>query len=279
MEVVLGHWRSWADDALIVDKASGRFADGARVQRLDYQGEFFRSRGPFTVPRSAQGQPVVIQAGQSGRGRRFAGRWGEVVFAMAPTLELGQQGYAALRAEAEAAGRDPDTLRICNLVTPVCAATKAEAEDKMALSQKLALDIDQLSLLSEALNFDFASRGMDEPLSDADLASVSGLQSIRDRVLALSSRSNPTVREFMDLSHRGRPDDAIVGGPREVADALEEQFAGRACDGFVIAATHVPGAYADFVEHVVPELQRRGVFHTDYAGATLRENLGLPQSA
>jgi FMN-dependent oxidoreductase (nitrilotriacetate monooxygenase family) len=279
MEVVLGHWRSWADDALIVDKASGRFADGARVQRLDYQGEFFRSRGPFTVPRSAQGQPVVIQAGQSGRGRRFAGRWGEVVFAMAPTLELGQQGYAALRAEAEAAGRDPDTLRICNLVTPVCAATKAEAEDKMALSQKLALDIDQLSLLSEALNFDFASRGMDEPLSDADLASVSGLQSIRDRVLALSSRSNPTVREFMDLSHRGRPDDAIVGGPREVADALEEQFAGRACDGFVIAATHVPGAYADFVEHVVPELQRRGVFHTDYAGATLRENLGLPRSA
>jgi alkanesulfonate monooxygenase SsuD/methylene tetrahydromethanopterin reductase-like flavin-dependent oxidoreductase (luciferase family) len=170
-------------------------------------------------------------------------------------------------------------LRICNLVTPVCAATKAEAEDKMALAQSLALEIDQLSLLSEALNFDFASRGLDEPLTDADLASVSGLQTIRDRVLALSGKTNPTVREFMDFSHRGRPDDAIVGGPTEVADALEEQFAAPTCDGFVVAATHVPGGYADFVEHVVPELQRRGLFHTEYAGATLRENLGLSRPA
>jgi len=276
MEVVLGHWNSWDEDALIVDKVSGRFADPSRVRRLDYVGEYYTSRGPFTVPRTPQGHPVVIQAGQSGRGRRFAGRWGEVIFTTAPSLELGQQVYAAFRDEASKAGRDPDGMVQCKLVLPVCAASRAEAEDKMALAERLPLEIDQLSLLSEALNFDFASRGLDEPLSDADIEGMSGLQSIRDRVLRVSGKRNPTPREFMHYSGRARPDDAIVGGPKEVADVLEEHFTERACDGFVIAATHVPGAYADFVDHVVPELQRRGLYHTDYTGSTLRANLGLP---
>jgi FMN-dependent oxidoreductase (nitrilotriacetate monooxygenase family) len=275
MEVVLGHWDTWADDTLIVDKQSGRFADATRVRRLDHVGTYFTSRGPFTVPRSAQGHPVIIQAGQSGRGRRFAGRWGEVIFSTAPDIALGKKSYTALKDEAANAGRDPDEMVVCTLTTPVCGETKAAAEDKMALIQQLPLEIDQLSLLSEALNFDFASKGLDEPLTSDELASFSGLHTIRDRVVALSGKSNPTVREFMDYSHRGRADDAIVGGPREVADVLEEQFVERMCDGFVIAATHVPGAYADFVHYVVPELQRRGLYHADYAGATLRENLGL----
>jgi FMN-dependent oxidoreductase (nitrilotriacetate monooxygenase family) len=275
MEVVLGQWDSWEDDALIVDKASGRFADGARVHRLDHVGRYFRSRGPFTVPRSAQGHPVIIQAGQSGRGRRFAGRWGEVIFVTSGSIAMGKRNYATLKDEAAACGRDPDAMLLCNLVTPVCAATKAEAEDKMAVIQQLPLEIDQLSLLAEALNFDFAAKGLDEELTDAELASFSGIQTIRDRVLAVSGKRNPTVREFMQWSHRGRPDDAIVGGPADVADRLEEMFTEPVCDGFVVAATHVPGGYADFVEFVVPELQRRGLYHQDYAGTTLRENLGL----
>ena len=279
MEVVLGHWDSWEDDALIVDKSSGRFADASRVHRLDHAGEYFRSRGPFTVPRSSQGHPVVIQAGQSGRGRRFAGRWGEVIFVTSSSVAMGKRNYAALKEEAAAAGRDPSEMLLCNLVTPVCAPTRAEAEDKMALIQSLPLEIDQLSLLAEALNFDFASKGLDEELTDAELASFSGLHTIRDRVLGLSAKKNPTVREFMQLSHRGRPDDAIVGSPADVADRLEEMFAEHVCDGFVVAATYVPGGYADFVELVVPELQRRGLYHTDYSGATLRENLGLPRPA
>src|SRR6266571_4477561 len=121
MEVVLGHWDSWADDALIVDKDSGRFADADKVHRLDHVGPYFRSRGPFTVPRSAQGHPVIIQAGQSGRGRRFAGRWGEVIFATAPNIEFGKRSYKALKDEAGHAGRNPDSMVICNLVLPVCA--------------------------------------------------------------------------------------------------------------------------------------------------------------
>src|SRR5215471_10599829 len=188
MDVVLGHWDTWDDDALVVDKASGRFADGSKVHRLDHAGEFFRSRGPFTVPRSAQGHPVVIQAGQSGRGRRFAGRWGEVIFVTSPNIEFGKKSYAGLKQEASRAGRDPDGMLLCNLVTPVCAATRAEAEDKMAVIRELPLEIDQLSLLAEALNFDFAAKGLDEQLTHAELASISGIQTIRDRVLGLSGK-------------------------------------------------------------------------------------------
>ena len=275
MEVVLGHWNSWGDDALIVDKASGRFADPDAVRRLDHTGEFFRSRGPFTVPRSAQGHPVIIQAGQSGRGRRFAGRWAEVIFAAAGKLDLAIRDYAELKDEVARAGRDPEDVKLCTLTTAVSAATRTEAEDKMVIIERLPLEIDALSLLSEALNFDFASKPMDEPFTDAELASIQGIQTMRDRVIRSSGKSNPTVRDFIHFSGRGRPADAIVGGPKEVADRLEELFEARACDGFVIAATHVPGAYADFVEHVIPELQRRGLYHLDYAGTTLRENLGL----
>src|SRR6266702_895621 len=279
MEVVLGHWDCWEDGALIIDKKTGRFADPTKVKRLDHQGQFFKSRGPFTVPRSPQGHPVVIQAGSSGRGQRFAGRWGEVIFTAARNLTNARQGYDAIRNEAAKAGRDPDQMFLCNLVTPVAGASKSEAEDKMALIEKLPLEIDALSLLSEALNFDFARKGMDEAFTDQEMAEISGLQAIRDRVVSASGKTNPSTRDFVTFSGRGQTQDAIVGGPKEIADKLEEMFVGRGCDGFVIAATHVPGSYADFVRDVVPELQRRGLFHEDYAGKTLRENLGLPRPA
>ena len=276
MEVVLGHWDCWEDGALIIDKASGRFADPTKVKRLDHKCAFFKSRGPFTVPRSQQGHPVIIQAGASGRGQRFAGRWGEVIFTASRNLASARQGYDAIRGEAARAGRDPDQMFLCNLTTPVCGATKAEAEDKMALIQKLPLEIDALSLLSEALNFDFATKGMDEALTDAEISAMSGLQTIRDRVVRASGNRNPTVREFIHFSGRGRVHNPIVGGPKEVSDQLERWVLERACDGFVIAATHVPGAYEDFVRFVVPELQRRRLFRKEYEGKTLRGHLRLP---
>jgi len=133
--------------------------------------------------------------------------------------------------------------------------------------------------LSEALNFDFATKGMDEAFTDTEIAAMSGLQGIRDRVLQASGKRNPTVRDFIHFSGRGRVHNAIVGGPKEVADRLEQWFVERACDGFVVSATHVPGAYEDFVHFVVPELQRRGLFRKDFSGTTLRENLGLPVPA
>ncbi len=279
MEVVLGHWDTWEDGALIMDKRSGRFADPTKVKRLDHKGANFKSRGPFTVPRSDQGHPVIIQAGASGRGQRFAGHWGEVIFTAARNLQGAKDGYAAVRNEAAKAGRDPDQMRLCNLTTPVCAATKAEAEDKMALINKLPLEIDALSLLAEALNYDFASKDLDEPLTTDELKSMQGILGIRDGVLKTSGKSNPSARDFVTFSGRGQVHDAMVGGPKEIADKLEEMFVERGCDGFVIAATYVPGSYADFVQHVVPELQRRGLFQKDYRGKTLRENLGLRRPA
>jgi len=277
MEVVLGHWDTWDDGAIIVDKKAGRYADPDKVKRLDHRGKFFTSRGPFTVPRSPQGHPVIIQAGASGRGRRFAGRWGEVIFAAARSTELAKEGYQATKGEAARLGRDPDQISICNILTPVAGASRAEAEDKMATISKLPLEIDALSLLAEALNFDFASKGIDEPFTTEELTGMQGMLGIRDVVLRRSGKANPSARDFITYSGRGQVESAIVGGPKEIADAMEDMFASRACDGFVVAATHVPGAYADFVAHVVPELQRRGLYQKDYTGVTLRENLGLPR--
>jgi FMN-dependent oxidoreductase (nitrilotriacetate monooxygenase family) len=276
MEVVLGHWDTWDDDALIIDKKSGRFADPKKVRRLDHRGRFFNSRGPFTVPRSPQGHPVIIQAGASGRGKRFAGRWGEVIFASAHTTEFAQQAYKAFKDEAASFGRDPEKMFICLGVMCVAGATKSEAEDKMAVIEKLPLEIDALSLLAEGLNFDFAAKNMDDPMTDAELGSLTGMLTIRDHVIKISGNPNPTVRDFLKYNNRGQTHGSIVGGPKEIADYLEEMFVSRGCDGFVVAATHVPGSYADFVKHVVPELQKRGLYHKDYAGKTLRENLGLP---
>ncbi len=274
MEVVLGHWDTWEDDAIVQDKASGLFAHPEKVHRLDHQGRFFRSRGPFTVPRSAQGHPVIIQAGASGRGKRFGAQWGEVIFSVYPNFEIGKRDYADFKAEVARSGRDPEHVKIAHLFHTVTAATKSEAEDKWAEIEKLPLEIDALSLLSEALNFDFARKGMDEAFTDQELAEMSGLQGIRDRVLRV--KKNPTVREFIQISGRGRVHNPIVGGPKEIADRLEQWFVERACDGFVVPASHVPGTYEDFVRLVVPELQRRSLFRKDYAGVTLRENLGIP---
>src|SRR6201997_1061654 len=210
MEVVLGHWDAWDDGAVLVDKKSGRYADPSKVKRLDHKGKFFKSRGPFTVPRSAQGHPVVIQAGASGRGQRFAGRWGEVIFTAARNMNAAKQGYDAIRNEAVKAGRDPDQMFLGNLTTPVCGATKSEAEDKMALIQKLPLQIDALSLLAEALNFDFAAKPLDEPITTEELRGMQGILGIRDRVLKTSGKANPTALDFVKFSGRGQVQDAIV---------------------------------------------------------------------
>jgi FMN-dependent oxidoreductase (nitrilotriacetate monooxygenase family) len=276
MEVVFGHWDTWEDDAIVQDKANGLFARPEKVHRLDHHGRYFYSRGPFTVPRSPQGHPVIIQAGQSGRGKRFGAQWGEVIFVVYPNIAIAKRDYADFKNDVARCGRDPEHVTVAQLINAVAAATKAQAEDKWAEISGLPLEIDALSLLSEVLNFDFARKGMDEPFTDVELAEMSGLQAIRDRVVQVSGKKNPTVRDFIRISGRGRVHDPIIGGPTEIADQLEQWFTEPACDGFVVSATHVPGAYEDFVRFVVPELQRRRLFRKEYAGKTLRENLGLP---
>ena len=274
VEVVLGHWDTWADDALIIDKQNMRFGDAAKVKRLDHSGKYFSSRGPFTVPRSQQGHPVLVQAGQSGRGQKFAAQWGELIFVVYPNLEVATKSYKSLKEQCNAAGRDPDTMRIAHLINTFVGETRAEAEDKAALAQSLPTEADSLMLLSEALNFDFGSKPIDEPFTQGELNSMTGLHAMRDRVIEVRG-PNPTTQDFIEVTERGRVRDPWVGSAVEIADRMQEWFETPACDGFVVAASCVPGSYEDFVRYVVPILQERGLHHKDYAGATLRENLGF----
>ncbi len=276
MEVVLGHWNTWEDDALILDKTDSRFADPTKVHRLDHDGRYFRSRGPFSVPRSPQGQPVLIQAGQSGRGQAFAAKWADLVFVIFHSLADGMREYAAFKAAVAAQGRDPASVRIAPACYVCVGESEAAAQEKRAIIEATARDIDRLVLLSEVLNYDFAKKPMDEPFADEELAELS-FQGFRDRVIRVSGKRNPTVRDFITISGRGTVAEhpMFVGNPRQVADQMEEWFTAPACDGFVLAATSMPGAYDDVVRLLVPELQRRGLFHKDYEGPTLRDNLGL----
>ena len=274
MEIVLGHWDSWDDDAIAADKANNLYAHPDKVRRIDYKGQFMSSRGPFTVPRSAQGHPVIMQAGMSGRGQKFAARWGELLFVVYRNLEAGKAAYKAQKEAAAAFGRDPDSMKIATLFYPVVAETRSEAEDKKAAYDKLPNEMDQLSLLSEALNFDFATKGLDEAFSDEEIANIGGMQSMRDRVVQ-AGYPNPTVRDFMRVTGRGLLHEAWVGSAKDIADRIEEWWSAPACDGFVVGPTHQPGCFEDFVRLVVPELQRRGIYRKEYSGKTLRDHLGL----
>ena len=274
MEIVHSCWDGWEDDALVVDKVSGLFAHPEKVHRLEYNGKFLKSSGTFTVPRSPQGHPVVIQAGSSPRGKTFAARWAETMFVGYPDFETAKRDYAAMKASIAALNRDPDKVTINTIAYPVVAETRAEAEDKWALIDSLYKEVDGLSLLSEALNYDFKKKGMDEAFTDEELEGMSGMQAMRNRVVERIGR-NPTVRDFLQVTRRGRPREAIIGSAKDIADRLEKWFTEGACDGYVIAGTHTPGSFEDFVKFVVPELQRRGLSPKEYKGATLRENLGL----
>lgn len=275
LEVVMGHWDTWADDAIIADKAQEIFADPDKVRRLDHVGQFFKSRGPLSVPRSPQGHPVILQAGQSGRGLAFASRWAELVFAKYPTLENGRKQYKVLKDGVASAGRDPDKVRIAPELKIIVGETESIAREKRDQIASLSRPIDGLTMMGETLNIDFSGRPYEQPFTDAELAAMSW-QSLRDKVVQVSGKKNPSVRDFVESSGRGTLNDGpcFVGTASQVADQMQEWFE-TACDGFVLSGTTVPGTYEDIVRLVVPELQRRGLFRKEYAGNTLRDTLGI----
>ena len=277
MEASLALWNSWDNGALIGDQGAGEFADPGMIHRVDYTGDHFQTRGPLTVPRSPQGHPVIIQAGQSGRGRQFAARWGELLFAIFPTADTCKAYREEMRQRFICAGRSPDAVKIAPAVYVVVGETEALAKEKLELIESLARPVDSLTLLSEVFNYDFSQHSLDEPLTDATLASMSGLRGFLDRIVQLSGTVNPTVHDFIKWSGRGtlRELPVFVGNPAQVADEMEAWYSAEACDGFVLAATHMPGAYEDFTALVIPELQHRKLFRTEYSSGTLRENLGL----
>jgi FMN-dependent oxidoreductase (nitrilotriacetate monooxygenase family) len=279
LEATTGLWDSWEDDALVLDRAAGVFADPGKVHELNHHGEWFRVRGPLTVPRSPQGRPVLLQAGSSGRGRDFAARWAELIFTGDPNMDVARSHYKDQKERIAERGRDPAQVKMLPMAYTVIGESRAHAEEREQLFLTELVDPQaSLALLSELMNHDFSGLGLDAPITDELIASVSG---IRGLVQNLRQHIGDTVTLGDLAGHRA----TLLQGPRfvgtgpEVADQMEEWFDGDACDGFVIAATHVPGAYEDVVRLVVPELQRRGVFRDRYTGSTLRDHLGLERPA
>ena len=276
MDVVAGLWDTWEDDAILHDRVSGQYADPAKVHELRHVGKYFSARGPLTVPRTPQGRPVIIQAGSSGRGREFASRWAELIFTGDPGIEVARSHYTDQKERIADAGRDPASVRICPMAYAVVGESEAHAKEREALFlNDLVHPMASLTLLSELMNYDFAQHDLDDPVTDELIASVSGIRGLVQNLRTHIGGDTVTLRDL--AGHRA----TLLQGPRfvgtgeQVADQMADWFESGACDGFVLAATHLPGAFEEVVRMVVPELQRRGLFRTAYESSTLRGHLGL----
>lgn len=275
LEVTAKLWDSWQDGALKLDKASGDFADPAAVAPINHQGAHFQVQGPLSLPRSPQGYPVIIQAGSSPDGRDFAARWADVIFCSHASIESAIAFYAEVKALAARHGRDPDHLKILPAVTPIVGRSEEDAEARKLGFEELVPAEAGLARLSYHIDVDLSQFDLDKPLPPLE---VKGVYGHYREVLEVAARENFTVRQ-LGRWYGARTEGDLVGTPVVIVDRMEEWFDRRAADGFMISPTHVPAAFEQFAEHVVPELQRRGLFRTEYEGATLRENLGVPRPA
>jgi len=275
-DVVTGLWDGWADDALVRDVESGIFFDPSRVRPLDHKGPELSVRGPLNIARPIQGWPVIVQAGSSEAGRQIAAETAEAVFSAPATLDEGRRFYADVKGRMERLGRDRDHLKILPGCFVVVGETVGEAREKRALLDSLVHYESAVASLSIALGVDASRFDPDGPLPEIPETEAS--KSGRERAIGLARREGLTVRQ---LAQRlgGYPGLAMVGTPATIADGMEEWLTTGACDGFNVMFPYLPGGLDDFVDRVVPELQRRGLFRREYEGATLRENLGLPRPA
>lgn len=273
-------WDSWADDAVLVDTAAGRYADTAKVRQIDHAGTFFKVRGPLNVQRSPQGWPLLVQAGSSEDGKEFAARHAEAIFTAQQTLADGQTFYKDVKARAERHGRDLAHLKILPGICPIIGSTEQEA---LALEQELTeLQVIDYGLaqLSTMLNVDLSGLPLDQPLPDGllpDEDDVNGNKSRFTLVAELARRDRLTIRQIIARLGGGRGHRVFAGTPEQIADQLEEWFREGAADGFNVMPPILPTGLEDFVDHVVPILQSRGLFRSEYTGRTLRDHYGLPR--
>jgi FMN-dependent oxidoreductase (nitrilotriacetate monooxygenase family) len=273
-DVVTGLWDSWADDAFVRDVENGVYFDPERLHILDHKGEFLSVRGPLNIARPVQGWPVIVQAGASDAGRQLAAETAEMIFASGGNFADAQAFYADVKGRMAQLGRDPEHMKIMPGALAVVGDTVAEAREKRTLLDSLVHPDSGLASLSIALGHDASGFDLDGPLPEIPESNAS--KSGRERVIARARRDNLTVRDLARIagSYGGL---ALVGTPSTIADQMEEWLFSNACDGFNIMFPHVPGGLDDFVDRVVPELQRRNLFRREYEGRTLRENLGLPR--
>lgn len=275
-DVVTGLWDTWADDAFVRDVESGVYFDPARMRRLDHKGEHFQVRGPLNVARPVQGWPVIVQAGASEAGRQIAAETAEVVFTGQRTLGDGQAFYADVKARTAKAGRNPDHLLILPGAFVVVGDTVDEARAKKAKLDALVHPESGIASLSVVLGSDASGFDLDGPLPD-HIPESNASKSGRQKLIDLARREQLTVRQLAQIVGGNYGTLEFIGTPETIADQMQQWLDERGSDGFNVMFPYLPQGLNDFVDRVVPELQRRGIFRTEYESRTLRENLGLPR--
>ncbi|MET4901157.1 NtaA/DmoA family FMN-dependent monooxygenase [Paenarthrobacter sp. CC6] len=271
VEVVKGLWDSWEDDAYVIDQDSGVFFDPDKLHTLDHQGKYYSARGPLNVMRSPQGYPVLAQAGGSGPGKVLAGTVGELIF----TPLSGEAGIAYRKDIHEVAaqvGRKATDIKVLAQLMPVVAPTDEEAQEKWAELQRLLHPDIARGAIESMLREDISGYPLDEPLPET--TSPDAIVGYRDAVLSfrMPDGRKPTVRELIE-NYKGPG--TVVGSPSTIADYMENEIESGACDGFCLLVQGLPEELEDFVNLVVPELQKRGRFRTSYKEGTLRDQLGF----
>jgi N-acetyl-S-(2-succino)cysteine monooxygenase len=275
-DVVTGLWDSWEDDAFIRDQDSGVFFDPGKLHALNHRGKHFAVRGPLNVARSPQGRPVLVQAGASDTGRELAARTAELVFTAQTTFAQGREFYGDVRSRLGRYGRSDNDVKIMPGFYPVVAVTETEAREKFEFLQSLIQPSVGVAVLEHTIGVrDLEKYPLDGPVPD--MADTNGPLSRQRLLLEAARRDKLTLWELCLLNAGPRGHLMAVGTPAQIADIMEHWFRNGAADGFNVMPAWLPGSLNDFVDLVIPELQRRGLFRTEYEGMTLRENLGLPR--
>lgn len=274
VDVVRGLWDSWEDDAFVADKATGKFFDPSKLHRLNHKGKHFSVQGPLNIARSRQGHPVIFQAGNSDVGRDFAASQSDAIFATLLDLDGSRAFYRDLKQRAARFGRDADSLHILPGIGPILGGTQAEAQAKLQALRELGDIHDAIAHLGRFFDhFDFSKFPLDEPFPDIGDIGSNAFRGGTDRIKQLAKEKGLTLRQV--ALETAYPDNPFVGTPEYVADQIEKWIGAGAADGFIVGSA-TPFALGEFVDGVVPILQARGLFRTEYDSETFRGNLGLP---
>jgi FMN-dependent oxidoreductase (nitrilotriacetate monooxygenase family) len=274
VDVVRGLWDTWDEGAVVADKATGTFIDASKVRPLNHKGRFFSVKGPLNIQRCPQGHPVIIQAGGSPPGQELSARSADLVFSVVNgDPAAAKSAYDGLKQRVGKHGRAPEAVAILPGVMPIIGETEAQAKEQLDLLQSWLTSTNALTLVSQRLGHDISGYPLDGPVPE--FPQTDRGQAFSKALFDMARREHMTLRDLYNVTAAARGHWVIYGTPQRIADIFESWFAGDMADGFVIMPAFFPGAFDDFVDKVVPELQRRGLFRQEYAGSTLRDHLGL----